>query len=91
MPEPKTIPPGEEVGEIVGFFAVPSAAIVRITKGTLKIGDSIWITGHTTDLKETVRSMQVEHQPISEAKAGQEVGIQVSAKVRRNDRVYKIA
>lgn len=94
MPEP-TSPPGpegsDEIGEIVGFFAVPSAAIVEIKKGTLKVGDTIWIRGHTTDLKETISSMQLEHTPISEANVGQQVGIKISARVRRNDKVYKIS
>ena len=88
---PETTPLGEEIGFVVSFFAVPSAAIVEITKGSLKLGDTIWIRGHTTDLKEAIRSMQIEHQVIAEAKVGQQVGVQVSARVRRHDRVYKIS
>ena len=82
---------GEEVGHIVAFFAVPSAAIIEVTKGSLKVGDAIWIRGHTTDLKETITSMEIEHQSIQEAKGGQQVGVKVSTRVRRNDRVYKIS
>ena len=88
---PETTPLGEEVGHIVSFFSVPSAAIIEITKGSLKVGDTIWIRGHTTDLKETVHSMQIEHQTLTEAKTGQQVGVKVSARVRRHDRVYKIS
>lgn len=88
---PETTPLGEEVGHVVSFFAVPSAAIIEVTKGSLKVGDSIWIRGHTTDLKETIRSMQIEHQSITEATVGQQVGVKVSARVRRQDRVYKIS
>ena len=88
---PETTPLGEEIGHVVGFFTVPSAAIIEITKGSLKLGDTIWIRGHTTDLKETVRSMQIEHQDITEAKVGQQVGVKVSARVRRNDRVYRVS
>ena len=88
---PETTPLGEEIGFVVSFFSVPSAAIVEITKGSLKLGDTVWIRGHTTDLKETIRSMQIEHQVLSEAKVGQQVGIKVSARVRRHDRVYKIS
>ena len=91
MPEPQAPSPGEEIGEVVGYFAIPSAAIVRINKGSLKIGDTIWITGHTTDLKETIHSMQIGHDPITQAQMGQEIGIKVSGKVRRSDRVYKIS
>ena len=82
---------GEEIGCIAGYFAVPKVAIVKIKSGSLKVGDRIWIRGHTTDLLETIQSMQVDHRPVSEAALGEEVGVQVSARVRRNDRVYKIA
>lgn len=88
---PSPTPLGEEIGEVVAFFSVPSAAIVKISQGSLKIGDTIWIRGHTTDLKETITSMQIDRKPITEAKKGEEFGIKVSAKVRRNDRVYRIS
>lgn len=76
---------------MVGYFAVPKAAIVEIRQGSLRVGDRIWIRGRTTDLLESVHSMQVDHQSVSEAKPPEQVGVRVSAKVRRNDRVYKIS
>ena len=86
-----TAPSGEEIGHVVSFFSIPSAALIEITKGSLKIGDTIWIHGNTTDLKETVGSMQIEHQPATAATVGQQVGVKVSSKVRRHDRVFKIS
>lgn len=82
---------GEEIGEVVAFFAVPSAAVIEIKKGILKVGDKIWIKGHTTDLVEDVTSMQVGPTPVPEGKQGEQVGVKVSSKVRRNDRVYKVS
>ncbi len=35
--------------------------------------------------------MQIEHAPITEGKQGEQVGVKVSSKVRRNDRVYKVS
>ena len=84
-------PSGDEIGDVVAFYAVPSAAIIRVKASSLKVGDAVWIRGSTTDLKETVRSMEIDRQPVMEARAGQEVGIKVSAKVRKHDRVYKIS
>lgn len=83
-------PTGEEIGRVASFFAVPSAAIIEITQGSLKVGEKIWIRGHTTDLIETVNSMQIDRAPIAEAKQGQQIGVKVSGRVRRHDRVYKI-
>jgi hypothetical protein len=34
--------------------------------------------------------MQVDNQPVTEAKAGDAVGIKVSDRVRRGDKVYKV-
>jgi len=93
MAEQVTFPEGlsgEEIGEVIGFFAVPSAGIVEIKKGSLKIGDKIWIRGHTTDLVETVTSMEVNHQKVERARAGEEVAVQVQARVRRHDKVVKV-
>lgn len=84
-------PTGEEIGQVVGFFAIPNVAMVKVTHGILKVNDKIWIRGHTTDLIETIASMQVDRQPVSEAKEGDEVGIKLSGKARQHDRVYKIA
>ena len=61
---------GEEIGQVIGFFAIPSAALIELKEGSLKIGDKIWIKGQTTDLVETISSMQVEHTAVSDATRG---------------------
>lgn len=81
----------EEIGVVTGFFAKVSAAIIDIKRGVLKVGDTIRIKGHTTDLEQMVESMQIEHQPIQEAKEGQTIGLRVKDRVRRHDTVYKVA
>lgn len=93
MPEeaPSASQQGEEIGTVKGFFAIPSAALIQIQKGTLRVGDKIWIRGHTTDLVETVTSMQIDHKPVQEAGPGQEAGLKVSSRVRPGDRIYKVS
>ena len=83
--------PEKEIGRVVAFFRLPVVAVVKVTKGSLKLGDRIWIRGHTTNLKQTVASLQINHQPIREAKKGSEAGVKVSSRARRGDRVYRIA
>lgn len=80
----------EEIGKITGFFAKVGAAIIDITNGSLKVGETVRIKGHTTDFEQVVESMQIEHQPIQEATKGQTVGLKVKDKVRRHDLVYKV-
>lgn len=79
-----------EVGIVTNFYAKPSAAVVEITSGNLKVGDRIKIKGHTTDFEMVVESMQIEHQPVEEALPGQIIGLKVNQRVRIHDRVYKL-
>ena len=79
-----------EVGSVIHFFSKISVAIIRITADSFKVGDSIYIKGHSTDIKQGIDSMQIEHKIISEGKVGDEVGIKVTGHVREGDKVYKV-
>jgi translation elongation factor EF-1alpha len=79
----------EVIGTVSDFFAHPVVAAIELT-ASLKVGDKIRIKGHTTDLEMTVESMQIEHQTVQEAKAGDSIGVKVSERVRDGDTVYKI-
>jgi translation initiation factor IF-2 len=79
-----------KAGEVFEFFQKPSVAAVRITDGTLKVGETIHILGNTTDFAQNVESMQVEHGQVQEAKAGEQIGIKVQDRVRPHDVVYKV-
>jgi putative protease len=80
----------EVVGKVKKFFAKPSVAAIEITAGVLRIGDKLRFRGHTTDFEETITSMQVDNQPVEEAKTGDLIGVKVSARVRENDMVYRV-
>ncbi|MBI4282777.1 MAG: translation elongation factor-like protein [Chloroflexi bacterium] len=81
--------PEVEVGHVSDFFAHPVVAGINLTS-TLKVGDTIHITGHTTDVEMVVESMQVNNVNVSQASAGQAIGIKVPDRVRRGDTVYKV-
>jgi len=85
MAEPKM----EEIGRISAFFAHPSAAVIELT-APLRVGETIYIKGHTTDFQQVVESLQVDRQPIQDAAAGQAVGIKVKERCRKQDMVYKL-
>ena len=80
----------EKVGRVQKFFAKPSVAAIEVTAGVLRIGDKLHFKGHTSDFEDTITSMQIELEPIEEAKPGDLIGIQVKERVRENDTVYKI-
>lgn len=77
------------VGKVTDFFARPVVAGIELT-ANLKVGDQIHIKGHTTDLTLAVTSMQINNVNVDQAKAGDNIGIKVSERVRRGDIVYKV-
>jgi putative protease len=82
---------GEEViGKVTDYFAKIGVAGIQVISGSLSIGDTIRIKGHTTDLTQTVESVQIEHQGMPRAEAGQTAGIRVKERVRKGDTVWKI-
>jgi selenocysteine-specific translation elongation factor len=81
--------PEIDIGKVSDFFARPVVAGIELT-APLKIGDKIHILGHTTNMELTVDSMQINNVNVTEAKAGDAVGIKVSDRVRRGDTVYKV-
>ena len=78
-----------EVGLVTEFFARPVVAGVDLT-AVLKVGDRIHIKGHTTEVAQVVESMQIQNANVSEAKPGDSIGVKVSDRVRRGDKVYKV-
>ena len=82
---------GESIGEITHFFPHAKAAVIKLKKNSLLLGDAIYIKGHTTDFEQKVKSMQINHTPIDKATKGQEIGLKVRSKVRHGDKVYKIS
>ena len=81
--------PEIEVGRVTDFFAHPVVAGINLT-GELRVGDTIRIKGHTTDVELQVESMQLDHQEVPAAQAGQSVGVRVPGRVRHGDHVYKV-
>lgn len=80
----------DEVGVVIKFFAKPSVAALKVNKGSIKKGDILKYKGHTTDFTEQVVSMEIDNQPVEEAKVGDMVGLKVTERVRENDKVYKV-
>ncbi len=80
----------KKVGEIIKYFGKISVAAIRLSEGSLKVGDTIHIVGHTTDVTQGIDSMQIENKSVQEAGPGADIGIKVQGKVREHDTVYKV-
>lgn len=80
----------KRIGTVLDYFAKIGVVAFRVEEDGLKVGDSIHIKGHTTDLTQEVTSMQIDREAIEEAKIGDDVGIKAKDRVRKGDAVYKV-
>jgi hypothetical protein len=48
------------------------------------------INGRTTELTQTVESLQIEHRGVELASRGTEVAMKVQEPVRRHDQVFRV-
>ena len=78
-----------KVGRITHYFAKIGVAVIEVTDCSIKAGDEIHIKGHTSDFRQKVHSMQIEHEKVEMAEPGQSIGVKVEEPVRANDLVYK--
>jgi translation elongation factor EF-1alpha len=79
----------EDIGRVRDYFARIGVAGIDLT-GRLKVGDTIHIKGHTTDIQQVVDSMQIEHEDVQAAGPGDSVGIKVQDRCRGGDHVYRV-
>ena len=70
------------------YYSNIGVAALELT-GNIKVGDTIIIRGNTTDVEHVIESMEIDRQPIQEAKSGDQIGIKVATKIRKGDYVYK--
>lgn len=80
----------QEIGFVEHFFGHINVAAIKITNGTLKVGDTIHVKGHTTDFTETIKSMQINNVDVKEANTGDDVGVKMEGKCREHDKVYLV-
>jgi translation elongation factor EF-1alpha len=78
------------IGKVTHFFSKISVAGIQLND-TLKVGDKISIEGATTAFEESIDSMQIDNKGVTEAKAGDLIGIKVKDKTRAGDNVYLVA
>jgi len=76
------------IGTVTHYFGHLSVAAVQLDQPLHK-GEKVHIKGHTTDLVQTVDSMEVDHQSIEQAAPGDDLAIHVDDHVRDHDRIFR--
>jgi len=80
---------GVQIGTVTHFFDHIHVAALTLTE-TIRLGDTVHFLGHSTDFKQAVTSLQIEHKAIKEARAGDDVAMEVTQPVHPNDKVFRI-
>ncbi len=77
----------KQIGTVSSYFDKAKVAALKLT-GDLLVGDKIKVIGSTTDFEQEVTSMEINNKKVKVAKAKDDVGIKVTEKVRKKDKVY---
>ncbi len=79
------------VGYILNYFSKPNIAELFLQESGLVVGDKILIVGPTTGIiTSTIQTIFQNKKSISTAEKGSPITINITSKVRKNDRVFKI-
>jgi selenocysteine-specific translation elongation factor len=79
----------KEIGAVTNYFSKIGVAVIELS-GPLQVGDEVRVSGGDRDFVQKVESIQIEHQPIEKAEAGQEIALKLDQKARPGDAVFKI-
>jgi len=80
----------QAVGVVLNYYSKQGAAAVRLLEQGLALGDVIVIEGTNTYVEQKVESLQIGEKSVRKALKGDEVGLGVTGRVRKNDRVYRV-
>jgi translation elongation factor EF-1alpha len=79
-----------KIGTVTHYYNHLHVAGVDITNSELHKGDTIHITGHTSDFEQIVESMEIDHEMVEVAKPGDQIGLLVIEHARDHDTVYLV-
>jgi len=77
------------VGKVTHYFTKIGVGVIELSD-EVRVGDRISIEGATTNLQQTIDSMEIEHEKVQVAKAGESIGLKTNQRVREGDLVYKL-
>lgn len=82
--------PTDAIGSVSHYFGHLSVAAVRLT-APLAVGDRIHIRGQSTDLVQTVDSIEIEHRRVERAGPNDDAAVEVADHVREHDLIFREA
>jgi len=84
-------PKDKLIGEVTHYFDKIGVAALKL-KSALKVGDTIVFRNKAGEdlFEEEVKSIQIEHESVTKAKKGDEVGIKVAQKAHDGNEAYLV-
>ncbi len=80
---------GIRVGTVAHYFDHLNVAVLQLSEH-IRVGETLHFLGHSTDFKQAIGSLQIEHRSVTEAKPGEDVAMKVEQRVRPNDSVFRV-
>lgn len=77
------------IGKITHFYPKISVAVIEL-EDDLNVGDKILIQRGEGSFEQVVKSMQIEHENVDEAEAGQSIGLKVAEQTKEGAKVFKV-
>lgn len=77
------------VGVISRYYAFANSAVLKL-KMPLSVGEAVMIVGDKTNFVQPVESISIHQVAFQKAARGEEIGLAVSNRVKKNDEVYKV-
>ena len=77
------------IGKITHFYPKISVAVIEL-EDTLSVGDKISIERGEESFEQKVDSMQIEHENVEKAEAGQSIGLKVAGQTKEGAKVFRV-
>lgn len=79
-----------QIGKVTHYFDKLEVAVVEVMNQTLRVGDTVKVSGHDNEFTQKITSLQVEHDQLSEVAPGESCGMKVDKPVKAGDMLYLI-
>lgn len=75
----------EKIGTITHYYDKISVAVLKLAKGSLKLGDAVKLKAKNgEEFTQEIKQMQIERADIETAKAGDVIGLKVDQEPKAN-------
>ncbi|HBB37124.1 MAG: Peptidase U32 [Candidatus Moranbacteria bacterium GW2011_GWC1_45_18] len=79
----------QEIGKVVHYFDKAMVAVVKLSK-VVKAGDPLKFVKGDNEFELKADSIQLNHEPVSKGKKGEEIAIKVPSPTKEGATVFKV-